>query len=205
MAYIKWIIILVLVLAVFFSGFFIRGCGSKTRVLKQSNAALISGNKSREVTYTTDQVKDFLAFNDSLAKAQGIKTRQLDKILEAKIRFSDSVRIANRIIKALTPDGEIEQENLLEDDVRYFEVAKDCYKITGVSYKDSTILKNEFNSDITIMLYWEYNKPTFLKRILTTKGGFSMFDFSWYNDAISVLNCNGDTLSVNKNINIIRR
>jgi len=70
---------------------------------------------------------------------------------------------------------------------------------------DTTILSMHYNTDIETYFYWQYNKPTFLKRILTTKGGLSLFDFSKHNDAISVSNCSGDTIAVEKNILIVPR
>jgi len=54
----KIIVYLIVILGLFFSGFFIKGCSNKPD-FQASNSAQISGDSSKEVLYT---VKDFQTF-----------------------------------------------------------------------------------------------------------------------------------------------
>jgi hypothetical protein len=203
----KIIVYLVVILGLFFSGFFIKGCSNKPD-FKESNSAQISGDSSREIIYTRTEFDEKIKqATDSLAKVNNIpKTKTIIKYLKQHLTASDSFNIAN----TFKPDNDffIDTELSFDTtnyDVRFFNNESGCFIVSGVSMPDTTILSMDYNTDIETYFYWQWNKPTFLKRLITTKGGLSLFDFSKYNDAVSLSSCNGDTINISKNILIIKK
>jgi hypothetical protein len=190
----KTYLFIVIALILFFGGLMI-GCNHNKSDFKQSNSNQITKDSSREVLYTTEEVHQFLQDHDSAILAN-LKPKYIDRLIKLKLTYSDSVGIANYFKpKEILPDSEYSN---IDYDVRFFDVEKDCYKISGISYPDTTILQTDFSTEITTVLYVKYKYPTWFKRL-------THLCWSNYNDCISLMNCNGDSLNVQNNIKVIRK
>ena len=192
--WIKYIIYFVVIVGLLVSGALINRCSNKPDY-KESNSNLIAQDSSREILYSTEEVQALLADHDS-ALLSKLKPKTIYRVLKLKLDHSDSVRIANYF----KPEQTIEQDLLIDTnyDVRFFDIEKDCYTINGVSYPDTTIINTNFSTEITTVLYQKYKYDTFFKRLI---------HLSWksYNDAVSIMNCNGQELKVQNNIQVVRR
>lgn len=172
-----------------------KGC-SKDKEIKQSNSNQISGDVSREVVYTVEEVQQFLADHDSSILAT-IKPKIIKHIIKAELNYEDSQKIAN---KFNNPDYYIDTNKYDSDvDVRFIDMIDKCQAVNVVSFPDTSIISTHFNSDILTIMFEQYKYNTFIKRIL------HWFNFSKYNDCITILECSGDTLKVEKNIKVIKK
>jgi len=163
------------------------------------NQTILATNASADQKVFTQKEWDkFNFYADSLANSLGIKTKQLNQYYRLYIYYKDLVKVSNTYTPPV-PDEEIASQNEPESaqDVRYFQVNKECWSITGVSTKDSTTLNPVFNSNVSSFFYWTWENKTFIKRI------FKGFDKNY--SSISVLECNNDTLKTLENIQIIKK
>lgn len=189
MNYFKLSFYVVFAVSILLNIFLLKGC-KKDKQIAQSNSNQISKDSSREVVYSVEEIQTFLAAHDS-ATLSNIKPKFITKYVCARLSFSDSVKIANSIRPV--QDEEIVSQTIPEDDVRFINVQKECYNVNVISYKDSSIVQTDFNSDLSLILFQKYKYSTFLKRCL------HWFDFSKINDSAMMLNCAGDSIPIKSN------
>ncbi|MFA6925071.1 MAG: DUF6549 family protein [Bacteroidales bacterium] len=147
------------------------------------NYTAILTDKAKQQELTFKELKTLYPKYDSIAKELSIKTKNITNIIETRYRFRDTI-ITKNILK---------KDSISEK--RYFSVNAKCYSISGYVNRDTiAVSKKELNDNLITFLYKDWQHRYF----------FNLFRTKPFYTAKTYSECMHDTVSISKNIKIIK-
>ena len=175
------IIVIIIFLMVLFFSLWIKQ-RKETKRHKENFEIELLAEKNRQQEITKKQLKDLFPEQVEILKEQGIKPKQVEKIIEVEYNYIDSV-IPRYILVPV-------YDTVRSDTTKPFDVESSCNRIKGVIIKDTLQIESIQTTDsLLISLYKEKRKCLFEKRKIK---------------AIAVSKCKGDTMQVIRNLTIIK-
>ena len=161
----------------------------------ESNQISLIENYSRELQLTRQSFQKLFHKEDSIAKLIGIKPTQLQQVIVNNYHYKDST-INN-----------IHYSDTTKRDTMKFIAPLGCMKLEGYTTKEGiTFTAKEFNDKLHTYLYKINNKRVSFRS--KDKIGFdrSFLFIKWNNhiDSKTYSECKQDTISIEKNIKIIK-
>lgn len=156
--------------------------GDEMRRVKSNYEAEVRRDMARQQTVDVQELKEYFSKEVEILKANGIKPRNVENIIEVSYIMRDSTRYRDTLV-------------YIYDTVRMsrtadFCVKADCYSVDGRIYDDTLeIYGLTAYDEILVALYREKRKCLFERQKIK---------------AVAISACSGDTLAVLRNLKVER-
>jgi len=148
------------------------------------NFMAVLTNKANQQELTFKELKNLYPRYDSIARELGIKTKNITSIIETRYHFRDTT-----LTKTLLHRDSLTQKRL-------FTMNERCYSISGYVNTDTIVVsKKELNDKLITFLYKDWQHRYFFQLVKTKP----FYTAKTYSD------CLKDTISVENNIQILKR
>lgn len=156
--------------------------GDEKRRIKENYEAEVRRDLARQQTVDVRELKEYFAKEVEILKANGIKPRNVENIIEVSYILKDSTRYRDTLVYVYDTIRNARKAD--------FCVVADCYSIDGRITDDTLeIYGLTAYDDILVALYREKRKCLFEKQRVK---------------AIAISACSGDTLAILRNLKIER-